>query len=324
MREKGLQDAPEPEKMIRQLAKGMMTFVPGAYRLFSRKSTGGTGSARYCYAVWLRHLVKARESGFPTNPQVVAELGPGDSIGIGLASLMSGAERYYAFDVIEYSTVRRNLAIFDELVELFERREDIPGEDEFPEVKPYLDSYAFPGEMLTDDRLDAALDDERLQRMKRSILDMSGDDSMVRYQVPWNDSVIVEPDSVDMIFSQAVLEHVGDPDETYGKMHAWLKPGGFISHSIDFRSHGTADEWNGHWTCSDLVWKLIAGRRPYLINRLHHGAHIGLMEKNGFTVVCDVPIRMPSTISRRDLAPRFTEMGDDDLVTGSAFIQAAK
>jgi len=153
---------------------------------------------------------------------------------------------------------------------------------------------------------------------------MSGDDSMIRYQVPWNDSAVVERDSVDMIFSQAVLEHVGDPDGAYGKMYAWLKPGGFVSHSIDFRSHGTADTWNGHWTYSDLVWKLIAGRRPYLINRLCHGAHIGLIKKNGLRVVCDVPVRMPSIVSRQDLAPRFAGMGDDDLVAASAFIQAAR
>ena len=41
--------------------------------------------------------------------------------------------------------------------------------------------------------------------------------------VPWNDSKIIENDSVDMIFSQAVLEHVKDLKHTYDAMYKWVK-----------------------------------------------------------------------------------------------------
>ena len=57
--------------------------------------TGGTESARYCYSVWLRHLCLAQSADPRLGvPRVVAELGPGDSIGIGLAALLSGVEKY--------------------------------------------------------------------------------------------------------------------------------------------------------------------------------------------------------------------------------------
>lgn len=80
---------------IKQLLYGISTFVPGLSR-FHSKEIGGTNSARYCYGVWLRHLAMANKSGLIMSPpKIVGELGTGDSIGIGLAALLSGAEMYY-------------------------------------------------------------------------------------------------------------------------------------------------------------------------------------------------------------------------------------
>ena len=75
---------------LKQMAIGMATWLPGRANLWVG-ATGGTVSARYCYGVWLRHMKMAREAGLDTNPRVVAELGPGDSLGIGLAALLAGA-----------------------------------------------------------------------------------------------------------------------------------------------------------------------------------------------------------------------------------------
>ena len=148
--------------------------------------------------------------------------------------------------------------------------------------------------------------------------------SMIQYKVPWYNSNIVEKESVNMIFSQAVLEHVDELNPTYERMYSWLKPNGFMSHSIDFKSHGSANEWNRHWTYPDFTWKLIKGKRPYLINRLPHSQHIKLMNETGFKVVCDIRSQLPSRISSNSLAPRFRNMQQDDLITSSAFIQSSK
>lgn len=310
--------------MINQLIKGMATFIPGAYNFFSRKKTGGTESARYCYSVWLRHLVMADRNDLSTNPKVIAELGPGDSIGIGLAALISGAEKYYAFDIVHYATVQKNIEIYDELVSLFRNKENIPGEDEFPKIKPHLSSHKFPSNILTADRLNDALNNHRLEFIRQSVADVNISSSMIQYKVPWYNSNIVEKESVDMIFSQAVLEHVDELNLTYERMYSWLKPNGFMSHSIDFKSHGSANKWNGHWTYSDFTWKLIKGKRPYLINRLPHSQHIKLMNQTGFKVVCDIRSQLPSKINSNRLAPRFKNMQQDDLTTSSAFIQSSK
>ena len=71
-------------------------------------------------------------------------LGPGSSLGADLAALLTGAESYHAVDIIQHATAQRNLSVFDALVELFQRRADLPGDEEFPEVVPKLASYRFP------------------------------------------------------------------------------------------------------------------------------------------------------------------------------------
>jgi len=58
------------------------------------------------YSLWLRHVVTAYQNGaFHTGPpSVVVELGPGKSLGTGLAALLSGAEKFCAFDVVQYAS----------------------------------------------------------------------------------------------------------------------------------------------------------------------------------------------------------------------------
>lgn len=308
---------------LRPLIRGLSTYVPGIRQL-TAPGTGGTDSARYCYSVWLRHLVMARNNGLDPYPRTVAELGPGDSLGIGLAALISGCDAYFALDVVEYAAPEGNLAVFDELVGLFRDRVAIPGEDEFPKAKPYLDSYEWPDGLFDDLRLGNALQDSRLARIRQSIADPHGAGSLIRYMVPWSDAGVLRDESVNMLYSQAVLEHVDDLPGVYGAMRRWLKPAGYMSHQVDFRSHGTTDEWNGHWACSDLMWRLIKGKRPYLLNRAPHSTHLTILEQQGFAIVCDQIVRTPSNLAREELAPRFRSLTDDDLTTSGAFIQAVK
>jgi hypothetical protein len=299
------------------LARGVATFVPGIATLHRRIThTGGTDSARYCYSVWLRHLIMSYQNGLCTRPPCrVAELGPGDSIGIGLASLLCGADRYYGLDALPLANLRRNLSVFDELVELFRARVRIPDDVEFPNVRPKLTSYDFP------DALISRANERRIERIRRSIEDPVGADSMIRYVAPWWNPNVIEQGGVNMIFSQAVLEHVDDLETAYLGMRAWLAPDGWLSHQVDFRCHGTAREWNGHWTYGDWTWRLLRGRRAFLINREPHSTHIRQLRAAGFTVVCDEMVTGPA-VDRRRLAPRFAQMSEADLTTSGAFIQA--
>lgn len=309
------------KRKTKAVLSGLATYIPG---YDYRRPTGGTGSARYCYSVWLRHLILGRAHGLHTGiPRVVAELGPGDSIGIGLAALLCGVEKYIALDLVQYSDLKNNLGIFDELVRLFKAREPVPGEDEFPHVNPKLGFYDFPCQLLNQEWLTAALEPKRVEAIRSSI-EHSGDDetSMITYKAPWIDPKVIQDNSVDMICSQAVLEHVDDLPGVYKAMRRWLKPAGVMSHQIDFKCHEKADTWNGHWTYSDIAWKVVVGRRPYLLNREPHSTHVRLLQENGFDIVYDTVVRATSVLGRRQLAQRFRELSDEDLTTSGTFILA--
>jgi len=308
---------------IKPILQGLATYVPTLDR-YVGAGTGGTDSARYCYSVWARHLLMAEKYCLNTHPAIVAELGPGDSLGIGLTALISGSSMYYGFDVVEFATTRRNLEIFEELVTLFRKRADIPGPNEFPKVKPFLDDYSFPHRIFSEERLAKALDETRLARIRESILSPNRPDSLIEYRIPWHDPRIIDQGVVDMIYSQATLEHIDDLPNTYKAMHLWLNTTGHISHQIDFKCHHTASEWNGHWTRSDFTWKLIRGKHTYLLNREPHSTHTRLLKEQGFKIVCDHKVVSESRLKRSQLAPRFRSLTDDDLVTSGAYIQAVK
>jgi len=311
---------------LKEIIKGILTYVPGLYNP-KRGSTGGTNSARYCYSVWLRHLILAHQNGLCIQPRVVAELGPGDSLGTGLAALLSGAEKYYALDVVEYADSAANLDIFEELISLFNERTPIPDEQEFPAVRPLLQSYEFPHNILRKTHLEWALAPERIRLIRQALVEPdthTANPIGIRYFVPWDDAGVIRKGSVDMIFSQAVLEHVEDLCSTYGTLYRWLNRGGFMSHQIDMSSHDRATRWNGHWAYSDLTWKLIKGRRPYLINRQPYSMHRLLLSKSGFEIAFEQKTSDISGIMRKQLASAFRDISEDDLTTRTVHVLARK
>ena len=308
----------------RSLAIGAATYIPGLRNLTGRK-TGGTVSARYCYSVWLRHLCMLHQHGLTTTFETVVELGPGDSLGTGLAALLSGAERYVALDAVRYADSARNLQILDDLIALFRNRTPIPDRVEFPAVQPPLPSYVFP-DFLTSARLEAALAPGRLDSIRRAVANPGANfhnGSAVCYRAPWTIG-IVDNNAVDLVFSQGVLQFVRDLPQVYRGMAGWLKSAGVMSHEIAFQSIGLTTTWNGHWSCSDALWKLLAGRRRHATNREPHSTHIALLQEAGCQIVTDERIVRPSGISRAQLAPRFRHLTNDDLTTSSALIQAVK
>jgi len=306
------------------IAKGLATYV--VPRAWLNRSEGRTLAARYCYSVFLRHLTKLYEAGADTDPKTVAEIGPGASIGTGIAALIAGAERYHGFDIKAYGSSPRNLAVFDELTALFADRTPIPGSDEFPRIKPELDDLKFPDRAIPAARLKRALKPQRLERLRAALTDeaMARPDAVVSYVAPWFEQGNVRAGSVDWIFSQAVMEHVDDIEATYRACHAWLKPGKAMSHQIDFKSHGTAAAWNGHWAYSDFAWRMARGARAYLINRAPHSVHAAALRAAGFELRADQTVERTDGLARARLAARFRALGDDDLKTAGAFVIAVR
>lgn len=312
------------------IMKGILKSIPGIEYLYHfNKRTGGSCSARYCYSIWLRHLVLAYKSGFTSIPKTIAELGPGDSLGTGLIALISGAEKYYALDVKKYSNEKENLKMFDDLVILLKQKTNIPDDQEFPRIRPLLDDYSFPTEIFSDNYLKDVLNESRLARIRKAIeeidsKEIKNSNKIIEYKVPWNKEATIEDGTVDMVFSQAVLQAADDLESIYKKIAQWLKPNGFHSHDIGFISCGSANTWFGHWEYSDIEWKIVRGRKNFYINREPYSTHQELLRKNNFDIILEKKHIVDSNIDRNKLAPRFKNLSKADLSTYSVFFQAKK
>src|SRR5438034_6042815 len=263
-----------------QIVKGLLTHVPvlDEWRR-QHATTGGSNSARYCYSVWLRHLSLLGSNGFRVAGAQVGELGPGDSIGTGLAALLSGAKGYVELDIVPFAAKADLLPLFEKLVEMYLHCEAIPNHEEFPQVRPKLDSYSFPYHLTDCSDLVSTT-----ENIKRALAGGFNESNLLTYRVPWDSPDVIAYSSLDLIFSQAVLEHVDRLDETYMAMSAWLKPGGYASHVIDFGAHHLSPFWNGHWAFGDFEWRLVRGRREFLLNREPLSKHLDCAQKSGFEV----------------------------------------
>jgi hypothetical protein len=307
---------------LRAVLGGIRTYIPGYSPLGSK--LGGNSHARYCYSVWLRHLIGLRNAGMKGAIGTVAELGPGDSLGTGIAALLSGADRYYGLDIFSFSKTPGDHVRL--IAELLREQADVPNEDEFPELKPALDSYRFPRHLFDNDALASSLHPDRVHKIARAVENpgIQQGEILVQYYVPWQDDSVIQRGSVDVVFSQAVMEHVEDIDIAYSALAHWLRPSGFISHQIDLRCHGLSNHWNGHWSYSDWMLRIAKGRRPFLLNRQPVSAHLGAAERANFEILRRSTIRQQHGIRRGDLAPQFRGISEEDLLTSSLFLVARR
>lgn len=293
----------------------------------SYKGTGGTTTGAYCYSVWMRHLSVIGRHVPAFRPSVVAELGPGDSIGLGLAALLGGADRYYGLDVVEHASVDTNERVLDELIDLFRARAPIPDEKAFPRLLPRLPSYEYPAPLLDEATLNERLSRAYIDTLRAGIRDMKNPASPVHYSSPWS-AASVPANSADFVMSQGALQdmdHLPSRDDLHSNMETmsgWLKKGGVMSHHIELSCPG-GDEWNHHWAYGPFAWKLIRGNRPYYKNRVPMSEYLRLFDSIGCTVVGVAPTTATG-LKREQLAEGFRDLPDDDLNTRAVLVVAVK
>ena len=310
---------------FKPVLKGALTWIPGVQQaLYDRHAAGGTGAARYCYGVWIKHISLLWEAGMRSVPRAVAELGPGKSLGTGIAALLSGAERYWALDAVRHASVATTAPVLEPMTEFFSRREPCPPTG-FPDYGSALDARFFPSQIITDECLDRSLAPGRLAELEKAVgqLDAEEQHPWLRYATA-RDTAAVTQGKADLLFSHVVLDLVHDLEAMYERCGRWVKPGGWMSHLLDFTSHGITSAWNGHRQYSDAIWRVIAGQRPFFPNREPLSRHLALLEKFGFEIASVQRQSRESGIDRSRLAPRWRDLSDEDLTCVYGFIVARK
>lgn len=253
-------------------------------------SPGEMDDPDYACAVFERHY---RAAGAPLPGFAFLELGPGDSLASAVIGRAYGARRGWLIDSGAYAS--RDMGLYRRLAERLEVAH--PAADLAP-VRAAPDTDA----ML------AALSVRYLENGLAGLRDVPGG-------------------SCDMVFSQAVLEHVPREDfaATMVEIHRILKHGGVSSHKVDFRDHLGGGLNNLRFT--DAIWEApcFARRSGFYTNRLRLSEMTAMMRATGFAVEVaerERWARLP--ISRPALDLRFRSMSDDDLATWNAFIVLRK
>ncbi len=235
----------------RSIASGMLSHVPGLFRWWDgQRPMGNTASAAYCRGIWQFHLAHSRRVTDGKLPTVVAELGPGATLGACIAALLDGVQDAVALDAAQYAARDANLRVLEDLA---------ASHPEPVDLVALRVAVAAAGEATRETRL--------------------------RYCAPWSDPAVCAANSVDFIFSHSVLEHVDDPAAAYAACYRWLRPGGLMSHKIDHSSHAITRSWNGHYAIPAGLWRVIFGRKPYLLNRWAPRQHLAAMEQAGFQIM---------------------------------------
>ena len=316
-------------KTLRLMLGGLKSYFPVLHAGY--KGAVGHTTGAYCYSVWLRHLSIITKVVPSFAPKVVVELGPGDSLGLGCAALLSGAEQYIGLDVVAHADAEHDTKVLAELVDLFQHHTPIPDGRLFPNLEPKLSSYSFPNRLFSaDGSRRIRLEPKRLEAIRAALVDRQNvlyDNVPVGYTAPWGPHTL-DRQSVDLVITQAVLQDMGhDPARselagTFQAMSRWLRKGGVMSHQINFAFPGGA-HWNHHWRYSDAAWRCVRGNRPFFENRVPLSGYLTLCEENDFEILSVKKVEEDG-LPRELAAPRFRDLSEEDFRTSSAHVVAVK
>jgi len=269
----------------KKIIRSLISFLPILNNFLKQKGTSPL-NGEYYYNIFNHHIRTLIEHGFTLENKTLAEFGPGDTFGVGLCAILHGFKEYLAFDVIKHADVENNIGVLNDLMKFY------------PSKSAEIDT------------------------LKKELTIQFG--NKIKYVVPWNSELNLKHSSIDLILTNATMEHLLDLEETYTYMYKWLKPGGYCSHEIDFGAHEFSNSWYEHFYLNKHYWDFLMHGRMYPINRMPYSFHYNILTKIGFQIVYEKKNRAEKLDKNRicnELKQFFIE---DDLSIRSAHLIVKK
>lgn len=261
-------------------AKLVLSRLPFGYTFWQRIGLfrhGDMDTSEYAIRVFHSHVER---SGLKNHlfGKTVLELGPGDSVSSAIIAAAYGARAI----IVDAGRFVRN------------------------ETAPYLDlEHALAEKGLLHTDLSGCRDIEEILNSCGAKYLTGGLESLKK----------IEDDSVDMIFSQAVLEHVRRHEflETIQECRRILRPGGICSHQVDLRDHLGCGLNNLRF--SEGVWESeFFAKSGFYTNRIQYSQMLAMFSQIGFQVqVTDVRRWETLPIRRKNLSKEYRLLPEEEL-----------
>lgn len=262
------------------LAKIVLSRLPYSYSFWQRLGLfrhGHMDTSQYAISVFNSHVERAGLTG-KLSGKTILELGPGDSIATAIIATAQDA-RVILVDAGAFART---------------------------DISPYLE-------------LQRAISDKGYLSPDltgcRSIQDILSICSVSYLTEGLKSLNKIENDTVDFIFSQAVLEHIrrGEFAETMKQCHRILKPEGICSHRVDLRDHLGGALNNLRF--STHIWESeFFASSGFYTNRIQYSQMLQLFVDAGFSIeVTDTRRWETLPTARKKLAREFREISDDEL-----------
>jgi SAM-dependent methyltransferase len=266
---------------LKIILKIILARLPVPYSFWSSVGIfrhGSMNKYNYVERVFYKHYKRLKEFNSNIDKPVILEIGPGDSIMSTIFALENEAKL---------------ILIDDGNYTKFEKEN----------IKKILDKCNFNNKIKKNILL--AKNNQELLDICDAKFYNNGLDSIKK----------IESNSIDFIYSQAVLEHirVNEVEKYITEFKRVLKIGGSMSHIIDFKDHLGGNLNNLRFP--SRIWESkFASKSGFYTNRIRYSQFINLFKKSELNIkILSKEVWKNIPINRVKLAKEFKELTDSDL-----------
>ena len=105
----------------RKIIRAIISYIP-ILKLKLRKEGTGPVDGKYYHNIYTSHIQALKRNGFKPGG-VMAEFGPGDTLGVGICAILDNFDFYYAFDRIKHADSDKNMKVLGEIKTLYNKND---------------------------------------------------------------------------------------------------------------------------------------------------------------------------------------------------------